>query len=108
MGLMGAVVATIVAYSVSMVMSAVIGRRHFLLPLPFAEAAKTGLACGIMAIAVLALPIADDMADFAKLLIMAGVGVLVYGIAALVLNLADCREIIIGRLTKKTIIEAKS
>ncbi|MCF6291819.1 MAG: oligosaccharide flippase family protein [Robiginitomaculum sp.] len=108
MGLMGAVVATIIAYSVSMVMSAVIGRRHFVLPLPFAEVAKTGFACGLMAIAVLALPLADEMADFAKLLIMAATGMLVYGIAALALNLADCRKMLVSKFANKTIIEAKS
>jgi len=109
MGLVGAVVATIIAYAVGMVMTAIIGRHYFNLPLPFVETIKTGLACIVMAAAVLILPIPAAMPDFAKLLIMAGFGALVYGAAAWGLNLAECREMILERFSKitKTPLEAK-
>jgi O-antigen/teichoic acid export membrane protein len=99
MGLMGAVAATILAYAVGMVMTTMIGRRHFDLPLPLMEAAKTAAACGLMAIVVLSLPLPAQMADFFKLVLMAGVGAVVYAIAAWLLNLADCRNLIAGRLS---------
>ncbi len=107
LGLIGAVIATIIAYALGMVMTAFIGRKYFELPLPFAEAIKNGLACGVMAIAVLLLPVPETMPDFVKLLIMAGVGVLVYGGAAWLLNLAECREILVQKLLKRSGIAAE-
>ncbi|VAV90199.1 hypothetical protein MNBD_ALPHA06-1221, partial [hydrothermal vent metagenome] len=101
MGLMGAVLATILAYMLGMAMTAFIGRRHFDLPLPFAEAAKTLLACAGMAVAVLLLPIGEETGDFVRLLMMASVGAVVYGLAAFALNLADCRVILNQKLFKK-------
>lgn len=100
MGLMGAVIATIIAYAIGMTMTTIIGRKHFDLPLPFAAIAKTGLACAVMAVAVLALPLSETLADFAQLLIMAGCGAVVYGVMAFLLNLADCRQIIAGKFSK--------
>jgi len=101
MGLMGAVTATIIAYAVSMVMTAVIGRRHFALPLPFVEAGKTLLACAVMASVVLMVPLHADASDGLRLAVMAGVGGMVYGAMALWLNLADCRSMLAHRLLRQ-------
>ncbi len=94
MGLQGAVIATVIAYFFGMVLSAIIGRRYFPLPLPFGAATKTILACAVMAGGVLILPLPDHWPDMALLLVKAGVGAMFYGIAALSMNLANCREII--------------
>ncbi len=97
MGLIGAVIATIIAYALSMAMVIIIGRKYFALPLPFGEAAKTLLACLLMAGFVLALPLPEQMADFTKLALMALLGGTVYLAMAWLLNLADCKELLIGQ-----------
>lgn len=98
MGLMGAVVSTLVAYALGMTLTAILGRKSFPLPLPWKEALRTAFACAVMAAVVLALPLPADLPDFLRLSLMAGVGTITYGLVALMLNLADCRDLIAGRL----------
>ncbi len=107
MGLMGAVAATIIAYSLGMVMTTVIGRKHFPLPLPILVAAKTGLACAAMALAVVALPISEELPDLVKLIIMASTGAVVYAIMALILNLVDCRKVLMEKLARQPELQAE-
>lgn len=98
MGLMGAVVSTLVAYAVGMTLTAFLGRKSFPLPLPWIEVLRTVFACTLMALAVLALPLPAGMPDLLRLSLMASVGAIVYGLVAVALNLADCRDLIAGRL----------
>jgi O-antigen/teichoic acid export membrane protein len=87
-GLMGAVIATVVAYAVGMVLLALVGRRHIALPIPFGETAKIALACAVMAAVVYAAP---SLGGVPEILLKATLGGVAYGSAAILLNLADAR-----------------
>ncbi len=109
LGLQGAVIATVISYGLGMVLSAVIGRRYFPLPLPFEAAAKTLIACAVMAAGVLLAPWPQNWPALALLLAQAGLGAGLYGASAYALNLADCRHIaadVIERLRNRTAVEA--
>ena len=89
-GLQGAAIATVIAYALALVICVVMGRRHFVLPLPWTDWIKAGAATSIMAAAVFILP----EAPFAwlDLISKAGFGITVYGISALWLDIAGCRQ----------------
>lgn len=102
-GLQGAVIATVVAYFFGMVLSAIIGRRYFPLPLPYNAAAKTLVACAVMGGGILVFPWPANWPALVLLFAQAGLGAALYGLAAFALNLANCREFlssIIERLRK--------
>jgi O-antigen/teichoic acid export membrane protein len=87
-GLMGAVAATVTAYGVGMVLLAIVGRRHIALPIPLPETAKIAFACAAMAGVVYMTP---SFGGFFEIIAKATLGGIVYGSAALLLNLADSR-----------------
>lgn len=89
-GLVGAALATVSVYAIALVICAVMGRRHFALPLPWTDWIKAGCATAIMAAAVFVIP---DL-DFAwqTLIVQAVGGAAVYGISAYLLNIAGCRQ----------------
>ena len=94
-GLKGAVWATLVAYGAGLVLSLIIARRYFPLPLPLKALIQCTFACLVMAGIVLALPSAvDSLPDVAELLIKAGVGAVVYGFVAFAINASNCRDLI--------------
>jgi len=79
-GLTGALVATTASYGVGLLVSAVLGRAAQSLPLPLGALAKAALAAAIM-----------GLGGAAELGLKAGVGMLVYGLAAFALDVADVR-----------------
>jgi O-antigen/teichoic acid export membrane protein len=87
-GLMGAVVATVTAYGVGMVLLAIVGRRHIALPIPIRETAKIGLACSIMALVVYFAP---SPGGFLEIILKASMGGIAYGCSAILMDLADAR-----------------
>ncbi len=104
MGLQGAVIATVIAYFVGMVASAIVGLRYFPLPLPWLAAGKTLLACAIMAAGVMLVPMPQNWAALALLFTKAGLGAAFYAAAALALDLAGCQRLlgtVIERLRKR-------
>ncbi|MEE9272916.1 MAG: polysaccharide biosynthesis C-terminal domain-containing protein [Robiginitomaculum sp.] len=100
-GLMGAVWATVISYAAGFVISMIVVRRCFPLPLPFKALMKTGFSCAVMAGAVLALPNSiNALPDLAELLIKALVGAVVYCLVAFATNAANCCGLIQELLTK--------
>ncbi len=89
-GIMGAVWATVAAYAVGITLCAVWGRRLFPLPLPWLTLGKALVACGLMALGVRLMPSLPDLA-VVELLLKAGTGATVYGLAALALDIGGCR-----------------
>ena len=89
-GLVGAALSTVTVYALALVICAVMGRRHFALPLPWADWIKAGSATAIMAAAVFAIP--DLPFAWQTLLVQAIGGAAVYGISAYLLNIAGCRS----------------
>jgi O-antigen/teichoic acid export membrane protein len=88
-GIMGAVVATICAYGVCMVLLALIGRRYVKLPIPLLATLKIAIACAVMAAIVMSLP---DVGGAYEIMIKASLGGVAYGCVALLLNVANARS----------------
>ncbi|WP_371397556.1 polysaccharide biosynthesis C-terminal domain-containing protein [Fretibacter rubidus] len=102
--LMGAVYATVAAYALGLVIAMVLGRRHYPLPVPVRAFFEISLACIAMAATVWALGPLDSLPDFIALLIKATLGAVTYGIVCLVINAANCRDLLrdmIGRFKSK-------
>ncbi len=102
-GLKGAIWATLISYSVGLIISIVLARRTFPLPLPVKALVQTGFACLIMAGIVLSLPSAiNQLPDFIELVIKAIIGASVYALIVFALNTSDCRALAKDIFTKIT------
>ncbi|WP_017931781.1 oligosaccharide flippase family protein [Robiginitomaculum antarcticum] len=101
-GVMGAVYATLISYSLGVVMAFAMARRYFPLPLPWEAFVKCALACAAMAAGVLALPLADDINAFVEVAIKGAVGASIYCVIVVATNAADCRTLIRDILSHKT------
>ncbi len=99
MGVMGAVVATVAAYGIGAVLSAVVGRRYFSLPVPWREFGKIGMACGVMALAVWAAP--DTGVALVTLGLKASVGAAVYMLCAWLIDAGECRAFLDETLPRR-------
>ena len=107
-GLMGAVWATILSYSLAIIIATILGRRDYPLPIPARAAVEIACCSAIMAGAVYILPLSNMSPGFLTLMIKGSVGVAVYLIACWVLNAADCRTFIRGvrdRMTSSVLPE---
>jgi len=89
LGLSGAVIATLAAYGLALVLYAVVGRRFAPLALPWADGLRIGAACAVMALGVIALP---DIGGLPELILKAATGGALYALAALALNAGGVRE----------------
>ena len=107
-GLMGAVWATILSYSLALIIATILGRRDYPLPIPLRAALEIICCSAIMAGAVCVLPLSHMDPGFITLIIKGGTGIIVYLIACWVLNAADCKTVIRGlreRLTSSSLPE---
>ena len=96
-GLMGAVVATVTAYGVGMILLAIVGRRHLKLPIPVWETGKIAIGCAVMGGVVLLTPSSGGIFE---MLLKAILGMIAYGSVALWLNLAGCQAQLSVLITK--------
>ncbi len=92
-GLMGAVYATLISYTLGFILSFLIGRRYYPLPLPLKALCQISFACGCMAGVILLLPDMSAWNDLIILGVKAGIGATIYMAICLAINAADCREI---------------
>jgi O-antigen/teichoic acid export membrane protein len=88
-GLDGAMWASSASFAAGAAASWLMARRAVPLPLPWSTLARAGLAAVVMAAAVLALPALGGVAELA---LKAAAGALVYGLAALLLDVAGLRS----------------
>jgi len=108
-GLMGAVWATILSYTLALIIATILGRRDYPLPLPLRAAAEITFCSAIMATAVYLLPLSNMAPGFITLILKGAVGVFVYLIACWMINAANCRTFIKGlrnRISSSPILEA--
>ncbi len=93
-GLLGAVYATVAAYSLGTIIAFIIARRYYPLPLPLKALGQILLACAVMAAAVLVIPWPEYWPDAVKLFAKAGWGAFVYIVICWIINAANCRNYI--------------
>jgi O-antigen/teichoic acid export membrane protein len=93
-GIAGAAVSAVAAYSVSIVITAVVGRRHFVLPWPVRGSVIVLLAAAAMAGVLY--PLRDYHSTAAVAAQIAG-GALVYGLVLLGLNFTQLRDRLVRR-----------
>ena len=89
-GVIGAAWATAASFGIGMIAAIVAGRWVMPLPIPWEALARCGVASGAMALVVHALPAPGG---FAELVLKAGIGGLVYGLIALVINAGEARDL---------------
>lgn len=87
-GIDGAVIATVVAFAIGLLIIAIMGRRHVKLPIPIGEIGKLAIACGFMALFVILVP---KFGGLIELSAKAIVGAIVYGAAIVLLDFAGAK-----------------
>ncbi|WP_309629209.1 polysaccharide biosynthesis C-terminal domain-containing protein [Brevundimonas sp.] len=90
MGVHGAAIATATSFGIGVLASIGMGRNIVQMPIPWDTLARCGVASAAMAAAVLPLP---ALGGVAELILKAGVGAVVYGVVAMVLNAAGVRDL---------------
>jgi O-antigen/teichoic acid export membrane protein len=88
-GLDGALWSTAASYGIGAIGAAILGRRACPLPVPWSSLLKAGLACALMAAAVLATPAFGGVVE---LIVKASLGALVYGLVVLGLDAGGLRS----------------
>lgn len=95
-GLTGAALSTVIAYAGALCVCAVHGRSVFALPIPVRAWGRAAAATAVMSLVIIALP--APAVPMLALALKISVGALVYGAAALALDVAGCREFVLSRL----------
>ena len=88
-GLMGAAWATTASYAIGLLASIALGRSAVALPIPWLETGKALAACALMAAVLLRMPSGGGVVELAEKSLAGG---LIYGLAALLLNIAGARS----------------
>jgi O-antigen/teichoic acid export membrane protein len=91
-GVLGAAWATAISFGLGMLLTLLMGRKVVPLPIPWDCLIRCLIATGLMALVVRAIP---PIGGFAELMVDAGVGALVYGAAAVTMNAAGVRDILL-------------
>lgn len=92
-GILGAAWASLLTFLVGGVLSVLLGRRVFHMPVPLAQWTKVAVACAVMALALL------PLAHYRGLTALVGQiasGAVLYGMMAIVLNVGDTRTALSG------------
>jgi len=90
-GIMGAVYATLLSYTVALILLGVAGRRLVALPVPVGDAARIALACLAMWLVVQQIP---ELGGWLELLSKVMAGALVYAAVVLALNISNARSVL--------------
>ncbi len=99
-GLIGAVIATLCAYSVAIIVTVIAARSVFPLPLPVMTFAKCALGCLIMTAGLYLIPFDETWPDLITLFLKAIFGGVIYAAAIYGLDTADIRKIVKSRSLK--------
>jgi O-antigen/teichoic acid export membrane protein len=91
-GVIGAAWATAISFGLCMAMTVVMGRRVIPLPIPWDCLVRCLIATGLMAAVVRIIP---PIGGLGELIVDSSVGALVYGVAAVTMNAAGVRDLLI-------------
>jgi O-antigen/teichoic acid export membrane protein len=100
-GIEGAAVVSAGAYVLSIVLTIVIGRRHFVLPLPIASTARAAVAC--VAMAAVLWPFRANVGPAALTVQIAG-AVALYAAVLIATNFIGLRDSLVERFVRRPII----
>lgn len=89
-GVLGAAWSTAASFGIGLIATILLGRGPLAMPVPWATILRCGIACGLMALVVRALP---SPGGIVELMLHAGIGGLVYAIAVVILNAAGVRDL---------------
>ena len=92
-GLLGAVISTLSAYSVAIIITVITARKVFVLPLPIMTFVKCFIACVIMGLCISNIPINPLWPDLLTLFLKAIIGALIYGMAIYILDTGNIRNL---------------
>jgi len=99
-GIMGAVWATLWAYGLGLIITFIVARRYFPLPIPLKALGLCGFACAVMAGTVLSLPDMSALPVIVDLLVKAVAGAASYSLVVFATNAANCRDLVIDLKAK--------
>lgn len=102
-GVVGAAWATTASFGLGMLAAIIAGRRVMPLPIPWEALARCGVASGLMALAVGALPAWGGLAE---LMLKAAVGGVVYAAVALTINAGEARDLMLRLIRSRRLREA--
>jgi len=104
-GVMGAAWATAASFAISMIVACILGWRVMPLPIPWEAFTRCLVATLFMAIAVWSLP---PIGGLPELMLDAAIGGLVYAVAALILNAAGVRDLVLRLYRNRMAKEASA
>lgn len=102
-GVVGAAWATTASFGLGLLAAIVVGRRVMPLPIPWEALARCGVAAGLMALAVNALPAWGGPGE---LFLKAAVGGIVYAAVALTINAGEARDLMLRLIRSRRLREA--
>ncbi len=94
LGLQGAVVATLCAYGFATILTVIVARRIFALPLQFITFLKCGFGCLVMSFCLITFPFNAAWPDFVTLFLKAALGAIIYGLCVYLLDTANVRQLV--------------
>ena len=97
-GLLGAVIATVASYALSLLVLGFMGRRLIALPMPLKDLLKISLAALAMWPVIALLP---DWGAWPELVLKAGIGGIVYGLMVFALDAGGARGFVMEKITSK-------
>ena len=97
-GIIGAAAASVIAYLISMALTAIYGRRHFALPFPLRDFLQVVAASGTMALVLCLLREYRGAAALTGQIVAGGA---VYAIILFAFNFQDLRRAIVQRVVKR-------
>ncbi len=100
MGIKGAAIATITSFAVGTVLSAIMGRKYFALPVPYQDFAKIILASAFMGFCLWWL---KDMRGWGWLGLQLALGIISYGMVVYAFNLLDIQSNVKSYISQKMV-----
>ncbi|HEY7118511.1 MAG TPA: lipopolysaccharide biosynthesis protein [Tepidisphaeraceae bacterium] len=103
-GVAGAAGVAVITYLITTVLTAWLGRRHFVVPWPMGSCGQVAVAAGAMAVVIV------PFRGFHGGIALAGqvmAGAVVYGLMLVGMNFLGLRDAVIGRLRRRCAVEAR-
>src|SRR5699024_2926355 len=101
MGVVGAVISTLISYGVGIIISILIGRKLFKMTVPIRQVSKIIMSNLLLLIFLVILPEIDN--NFLYLFITGLVSIVFYVLLMFIFNIINTREIILKKLKRRRV-----